>query len=140
MLLDFKKYGVTKIISPLDVHRLVRRAIVDMEPFDQDKESFFAIGLTRASTIKYFDLVAMGGLKSITVEPGGVFRHAVLHAAASIMISHNHPSGRVKPSKQDIETTKTLYTAAKILEIPLIDHVIVGGDDLFSFANEGMLW
>lgn len=140
MLLDHKKFGLKRIMHPSQVHKLITMTIGEMQPFDRDKEFFFVIGLTRANTLKYYDMVSMGSLKSTVAEPREVFRHAILHATASIMVAHNHPSGNIQPSQSDIAITKVLYESGKVLCIPLIDHIIVTEKEWYSFANEGLLW
>src|ERR1022692_332556 len=115
MLLEFKKYEVKRIVHPEQVHMLITQVIADMQPWDRDKECVFVIGLTRAHTIKYLDLVSMGGLNSTIAEPREVFRHAIHHAAYSIMIAHNHPSQNVHPSESDRAITKVLSDSGKIL-------------------------
>jgi DNA repair protein RadC len=140
MLLDFKKYGVLTIKASMHVHELVLKTINDMQPFDKDKEYVFVIGLTRAFTIKYFDLVSMGGLYGTVASPREVYRHAIVQAVAYIMIAHNHPSGNKNPSTQEIELTKVMFEAGKLLSIRMIDHIIVADDEWFSFGDEGLLW
>ena len=71
-------------------------------------------------------MVALGTLDSTLVHPREVFRVAVLDAAASIIVVHNHPSGDPSPSSNDIRITKKLIEAGKIMEIPVSDHVIIG--------------
>lgn len=140
MLLDFKKHNIVKIRSSMNVHELIWKALTDMQPFDRDKECFFVIGLTRAFTIKYLDLTSMGSLYGTLAAPREVYRHAIVQSVAYIMMSHNHPSGSIIPSTQDIQLTKVMYEAGKLLSIRLIDHVIVSEHEYFSFGDEGLLW
>lgn len=121
------------------VYKLVWNTIQAMQPFDRDKEMFFAIGVTRALQVKYIDIVAMGTLHTVVVEPREIFRNAILHAVSCIVLAHNHPSGQVKPSPQDIDTTKRLVEAGRLLNIEVVDHLIVSGEGYYSFADEEKL-
>jgi DNA repair protein RadC len=68
-----------------------------------------------------------------------IFKEAVNQLACSIIVAHNHPSGSLSPSPADKEITKRIRETGKLLEINLIDHIIVGQDGYFSFADEGLL-
>lgn len=87
-------------------------------------------------------VVTVGTLNSSLVHPREVLRPAVMLPAASIIISHNHPSGDLKPSLEDVEMTARIKEAAKIVGIRLLDHVIVSPDSpdkFYSFSTEGKL-
>ena len=68
-----------------------------------------------------------------------MFEPAVQHLAAQIIIAHNHPSGNLKPSTADIKLTEQLVAAGKMLEITVLDHLIIAGNDYYSFADQAML-
>ena len=68
-----------------------------------------------------------------------IFSRAILCNANSIIVAHNHPSGIVKPSHEDISITRRIKEASEILDIKLIDHIIIGEDSYYSFKNEGLL-
>ena len=74
-----------------------------------------------------------GTLNSSTVHPREVFKHAFLESAASVVVIHNHPSGDVSPSIQDIEVTESLMKIGSIVKIPVIYHIIIGKDKYYSF-------
>jgi DNA repair protein RadC len=84
-------------------------------------------------------LITRGILDSSLVHPREVFRAAIAEAAAGIVVLHNHPSGNPAPSADDRAVTRQLVEAGKLLDIPVYDHVIVGGDRYFSFAEAGLL-
>ena len=68
-----------------------------------------------------------------------IFKTAVNNYASSIVICHNHPSGNTKPSEADIKITKSIKEAGKIMEIPLLDHLIIVETGYYSFADEGLI-
>ena len=84
-------------------------------------------------------LVGRGGVSSTVVDSKVIFSFALESLASGIILSHNHPSGNLKPSNSDIRLTKKLVDAGKIMEVPILDHIIVGDNDYFSFADEGLL-
>ena len=100
---------------------------------DEKQEYFYAIYLDTKSKLISFKLLFKGTLNSSTVHPREIFKYAFLESAASIIVIHNHPSGDVNPSIQDIELTKSLMKIGSIIKIPVIDHIIIGKDKYYSF-------
>src|SRR2546429_585004 len=84
-------------------------------------------------------LITRGILNSSLVHPREVFRAAIAEAAAGIIVVHNHPSGDPTPSADDRAVTRQLVEAGRLLDLPVYDHVIVGGDRYVSFAETGLL-
>ena len=106
---------------------------------DNKKEHFIVFYLdTRHQKIKR-EVISVGTLNTNLVHPREVFEPAIYHTAAQILIAHNHPSGDTKPSDDDLEVTKRLIEASKILGIEIVDHVIVSENSFFSFKCEGLL-
>lgn len=85
------------------------------------------------------ELVSKGILNSTLAHPREIFRTAIIENAASIILIHNHPSGNPKPSKDDKELTKLVEEAGKLLDIPLNDHIIIAGDNYYSFLQSGII-
>lgn len=83
--------------------------------------------------------VSQGGVSSCLVEPREVFREAIRKRAHGVFVGHNHPSGDPAPSDQDCLLTRRLVSAGEVLGIPILDHVIVGACEWFSFADAGVL-
>jgi len=83
--------------------------------------------------------VMSGTVNTCVVYPREVYRHALYSGACGIIIIHNHPSGRTKPSDADIHLTKTIKEVGKQLDIILHDHLIIGDKAVFSFREEGIL-
>ena len=81
----------------------------------------------------------MGGITGTVADLRIMFKLAIENLATGIILSHNHPSGQLKPSDADIQLTKSIKEAGKILTIELLDHVIISNDGYFSFADEGLL-
>lgn len=105
-----------------------------------DREYFIVMMLSSQNKINAINTVGMGSLNAAIAEPREVFKPAILHNSAAIVMAHNHPSGNVEPSKDDIELTRKIKEAGKILHIPLLDHVIVAPDGQYtSFADKGLI-
>ena len=107
-------------------------------PFDQDKEHFLSIGLNTKLQVKFVDLVSLGTLDRSLVHPRETFRHAVHQAVRAVAFVHNHPSGDVTPSREDVRVTERLIEAGKVLGIDVVDNVIIGDNskEFFSFREE----
>ncbi len=104
------------------------------------KKEIFKILLLNSANILIRDVtISEGILDSALVHPREVFKVAILESAASIILVHNHPSGEVKPSTEDFRITQRLVNAGKIVGIPVLDHIILGGDSYYSFHEEGYI-
>ncbi len=125
--------GRPVISSPADVERLLRGRIANL-----DRENFVVVLLNTKNEVIETSTVSVGTLSASLVHPREVFKPAVRASAASVVLAHNHPSGKVEPSREDREITKRLGEAAGILGIEVLDHVIVG-DGYFSMKEHGML-
>lgn len=99
------------------------------------KEQFVVILLNNKNKVIGTEVVSEGSLSSSVVHPREVFAPAILHHAAAIMVAHNHPSGDPKPSIEDEEITRLLLRSGKVLGIPMIDHVIIGDGNYYSFLE-----
>jgi DNA repair proteins len=89
--------------------------------------------------IKYFFLHFYLYKKGTVADPRVIIKHALENNATSIILAHNHPSGILKPSKNDIEVTAKIKNAATLLDISIIDHIIVSNEGYFSFADDGLI-
>lgn len=99
------------------------------------KEQFVVVLLNNKNKVIGTEVVSEGSLSSSIVHPREVFAPALLHHAAAIMVAHNHPSGDPKPSIEDEEVTRQLLRSGKVLGIPMIDHVIIGDGNYYSFLE-----
>lgn len=125
--------GRPVISSPADVERLLRGRIGNL-----DRENFVVVLLNTKNEVIETSTVSVGTLSASLVHPREVFKPAIRASAASVVLAHNHPSGKVEPSQEDREVTRRLGEAAGILGVEVLDHVIVG-DGYFSMKEHGML-
>lgn len=101
-----------------------------------DREKFYSILLDAKNKVIGVDMVSQGTLGSSPVHPREVYKSALLASAASVIFVHSHPSGDPEPSVGDREITKQLYQAGELLGIEVLDHVIIGSDGYYSFADK----
>jgi DNA repair protein RadC len=102
-------------------------------------EEFWIIFLNRANFILGKKQISMGGMSGTVADPRMIFKAALDQKAVSIILCHNHPSGNIQPSASDIQLTKNITEAGKVLEINVLDHIIVTQHGFFSFADEGLI-
>lgn len=120
--------------DPLKIYNHYKEILVN-----EKQEHFYAIYLDIKNKIIKDKLLFIGTINYSMVHPREIFKEAYLIGAISIIIVHNHPSGEVLPSKNDIETTKQLDAVGKLMGIPIIDHIIIGENKYYSFCENGDL-
>ncbi len=102
-------------------------------------EEFWVLFLNRANRIISKQQISAGGMSGTVADPRMIFKAALDQKALSIILCHNHPSGNTQPSTADIQLTKNIVEAGKVLEISVLDHVIITQTDYYSFADEGVI-
>jgi DNA repair protein RadC len=103
-----------------------------------DREHFFVLLLNARKKLVAYSVVSIGTLDSVIVNPREVFKAAILHNAHSVVVAHNHPSSDPCPSESDIDTTRRLIDAGRILGIPVVDHVVLGEKGSFVSIRESL--
>lgn len=106
---------------------------------DLNYESFCVLLLNRANKVLKTVRVSDGGITGTVVDQRKVFKIALDNNATSIILGHNHPSGQLTPSTADIDLTKKMKAAGETLDLPVLDHIIVGDGNYYSFADEGIM-
>lgn len=105
---------------------------------DSDVEKMIVVYLDAQNKLTGI-LPIIGTVNQAVVYPREVFKHALLCSATAVILIHNHPSGLVKPSESDIRLTNRIVSIGKELDIAVHDHIVVAGDQHFSFRDEGIL-
>ena len=124
--------------------RILIRKAEDVLPYisyiaDKKQEYFICISLNGANEVIGNRVVTVGLLNTNQVHPREVYADAISDRAASVILAHNHPSGLLKASADDIETTRQLVEAGKILGISVLDHIIIARNGYFSFKEKGLM-
>lgn len=117
--------------------KLVAELFADLQ--NETKEKFIAINLDAQHKILCFEVVAIGSVEAIYLRPMEVFRTSIIVNASSVILVHNHPSGEPKPSPADVNFTMKCMRIADDLGVNLQDHVIIGIDSYWSFAERGIV-
>src|SRR3990167_10338693 len=131
--LEVNDTNLPTIVTPKDVVA----QLTDL--LHNKKEHFIALYLNARNQLVHKETISMGTLNANLVHPREVFEPALKHSAAGIMVAHNHSSGDPKPSEDDLEITKRLMEAGKMMGIELLDHVIIATNNHFSFKEEKLL-
>ena len=157
-LMKFKGVGEAKAISiaaALEIgHRRAAQEVPEkiqireskdiykvLQPYlsDLQTEEFWAVFLNQNNRIVGKARLSAGGINQSVVDVRILFKTALEHLSTAIAIAHNHPSGNLKPSQEDLRITKQIADAGKILNIQLLDHLIISQNAYFSFADENLL-
>lgn len=120
-----------QITSPEDAYGLMQYTLADL-----DHEEFWIAYLNAARRVTKKERISQGGLTSTVVDAKIVVRHALDEQATALILYHNHPSGNMRPSKQDDKLTQTLRAAAKLFDIQVLDHIIVTRGGYYSYLAE----
>jgi DNA repair protein RadC len=122
------------IKNPEAVVKAIRASVQD-----KAKEHFKLILLNSRNRVIAISTISIGTLTTSLVHPREVFKEAIMHSAASVVLAHNHPSGDPDPSEDDLKITKKLVESGKILGIEVIDHIIIGKIAHYSFREKGLI-
>ena len=134
ILSQTKWYSQKKITSPADVAEIFIPLLRD-----EVKEQFIVVCLNSANKIIRYEKISIGNLNSSIVHPREIFKTAIENNSASIILIHNHPSENPEPSNEDISITKKLSEAAKIMDIPIFDNIIIAGNSYTSFVERRLI-
>ena len=106
---------------------------------DLSYEEFWVLHLSRSNGILAWKKISQGGIAGTVTDIRLILKDALENTASSLVICHNHPSGNLQPSQADIDITRKIKEAALLMEIRLLDHIIIGNENYFSFADEGLI-
>jgi len=157
-LCSFKGIGQAKAISIASALELGRRRreaqtqqkqvisssqtafeLIAPQLLDLPHEEFWIVLLNRANRFIEIKNVSKGGVSGTVADAKLIFKAALNKLASSIILCHNHPSGNLKPSRADLQLTEKLVKGGKNLDIAVLDHLIIGNNSYFSFADEGLI-
>jgi len=123
-----------KITASIDAYEVVKADLLDI-----GHEEFWIILLNRANRVIRKSQISQGGVAGTVADPKIIFKLALEELASGIILAHNHPSGNLTASQADLDLTKKIKDAGKLLDIQVLDHIIVAGQRYFSFADEGLI-
>lgn len=131
---DLEVQQKSKITSSVDAFKLLNKKLSDLP-----HEEFWILLLNRANSVVKMECISKGSVSGTVVDVRLILKPAIESLASGIILSHNHPSGQLKPSEQDLSLTKKIKESARLMDINLLDHLIIGDQKYLSFADEGIL-
>jgi len=132
-----KKVDRKKINQSRDCYNILKD-IYNSETVEM-REDFYIICVNRSNEMIGYHKISSGGVSGTVVDARIIFSIAINSMASGIFLSHNHPSGQLQPSEQDISLTEKIKQGAKLLDMQLLDHIIYTPEGYYSFADEGVL-
>ena len=138
MTIELSDNQKIKPLNPDDIYTVMQDILLREAKIDCEKEHFWMIGLANNNRILYIESVSLDSVNPITVEPMNVFRVAVLKGAVKAIIVRSRPRGELKPSDTDKDLTDRLIQAGRILNIPIVDHLLVSENSYTSFVDSGI--
>jgi hypothetical protein len=141
---QLQEMGFSKRIKGLDqtIQLNSSRAVYKhIKPFlsDLPYECFFVTMMNASNQLIKTVCISEGGISGTVLDPKKLFKIALDNYATGLILAHNHPSGNLNPSTGDTKLTKKIIEGGKLLDINVIDHLIIGNDEYFSFADEGLM-
>ncbi|MGH1338506.1 MAG: JAB domain-containing protein [Aureispira sp.] len=128
-----------KILNSDDLYHVMQRILLRENKIDQNREHFWIVGLESNNRILFIELISLGTVNRTIVEPMEVFSLALQKRAVNIILCHNHPSGSLKPSPEDKDVTDRLIQAGRIVNMPVLDHMIISERSYLSFDDNGLM-
>ena len=123
----------------LDIYEIMQMVLKREKRLNQGKEHFWVIALNNASKILNLELVSLGSVSNTIVKPMEVLSIPLQKRAVGVILVHNHPSGNLTPSEEDKDLTDRLIQACKLMNTPVLDHVIITERSYYSFKESGLL-
>lgn len=128
-----------KTLGNEGIAEVMQRILKRENKMGRAQEHFWIVGMDNANKILFVELLALGTRNRLTINPPETYRMAIYKLAARAVLVHNHPSGVLTPSKEDIAATDYLAKAGEFLKIEVLDHIIISEQKYFSFAAKGLM-
>lgn len=128
-----------RVLNGVDLYKVMAQVLNRSHKIDQKKEHFWVVGLDVTQEILFIELISLGTSKTTLTDPMEIFSFALNKKAYQIVLVHNHPSGNLKPSEADRNTTHQMVHVGKFLNVPVWDHLIVTETSYYSFLDSGLL-
>lgn len=121
-----------------DVYKIMQQILLRENKIGRNQEHFWVIGLDSQSKILFIELIGLGAVNRVGANPPDVFRMGIYKLAVGMILVHNHPSGNLKPSDEDIDFTDKMYKVGQIIRIEVLDHLIITEKSYTSLADKGV--
>lgn len=128
-----------QLLNSEDVYQVMQQVLLRENKIRRNQEHFWVVGLDNDNKILFIELISLGSVNRVQVNPPEVFRMAIYKLAVKVVLIHNHPSQNLKPSDDDIEFTDVMLKSGKIINLDVVDHLIISEQGYFSFADKGIM-
>ncbi|MFT3884862.1 MAG: JAB domain-containing protein [Flavobacteriales bacterium] len=121
------------------LYAIMQQVFLREQKIDRDREHFWIMGLANDNTLLFVELIGLGSIRRVGVEPMDVYSLALQKRAVRIVLVHNHPSGNLVPSDEDKDMTDYLIQVGVFVNVPVLDHLIISEQSYYSFVDSGLL-
>src|SRR5690606_21008762 len=128
-----------RILNSGDVYNVMQQVLLRENKIRRNQEHFWVVGLNNKNKILFIELISLGAVNSVQVNPPEVFRMAIYKLAVKMILVHNHPSGDTTPSPADKDLTDRMMKTGSLIKIDVIEHLIISETDYLSFVDNGII-
>ncbi len=128
-----------RILNSGDVYNVMQQVLLRENKIRRNQEHFWVVGLNNRNKILFIELISLGAVNSVQVNPPEVFRMAIYKLAVKMILVHNHPSGDTTPSPADKDLTDRMMKTGSLIKIDVIEHLIISETDYLSFVDAGIM-
>ena len=128
-----------RILNSGDVYNVMQQVLLRENKIRRNQEHFWVVGLNNKNKILFIELISLGAVNSVQVNPPEVFRMAIYKMAVKMILVHNHPSGDTTPSPADKDLTDRMMKTGSLIKIDVIEHLIISETDYLSFVDNGIM-
>lgn len=139
MKVRLSKQDQIKVLNSEGLYTVMQKVLLRDRKIDRGKEHFWVIGLANNNRIGYIELVGLGTMREVLVDPMEVFSIALQKRSAKVVLVHNHPSGELRPSREDKDITDRMLQVGALVGVPVTEHLIISEEGYYSFVNSGLL-
>jgi DNA repair protein RadC len=139
MTMRLTKSQKIQVLCSQDVYRIMQQILLREEKIDRNREHAWIISLSANDTILNIELISLGSATATIAEPMDVFSLALEKRAIKIIMVHNHPSGSVEPSPEDVALTDRMQAIGFFVKVPVMDHFIITETSYYSFLDDGLM-
>lgn len=127
------------VLNSTDLYAIMQKILLRENKIRRNQEHFWIVGLDNRNKVLFIELISLGAVNRVTVNPPEVFRMAIYKLAVKVVLVHNHPSGDMLPSQPDLDLTNRMLKAGEIIKIDVIDHLIINENTFISFDQQGLI-
>ena len=127
-----------QVLNSEDIYNVMQQILLRENKISRNQEHFWVIGLDNQNKILFVELIGLGATNRVNADPPDIFRMAIYKLAVRMVMVHNHPSGKLDPSKADLDFTDRMIKSGDMLKVEVIDHLIISEETYTSLAAEGI--